>query len=226
MILKGEKLIMENVSDILGMVGIVVGIIGVVVTVTIFCVQNAQNNREKKAREILILQNELLRCKNWCDELKDYNWYNDMKFSETEKELEYHISLLKNKVLFFKCEKYIYMERYNAEILNRIIYDLGSMEILIRLLIEKHNLQNAFIEHHFRMGNPHDENGWELYNIMCVHIRDQQKRFGCWGMKLNEDLEYLERELKRMKFFRSDIKLSFGEVDLELLQKKCEKCDD
>lgn len=198
---------MKNVSDILGLVGMVVGIVGVVITVMIFCIQNAQNNREKKVREIITLQNELLRCKYWCDELKDYNWYNHMKFSETEKELEYHISLLKNKVLFFKCEKYIYMARYNAEVLNGIICDLENMEIFIRMLVEKNDLQNAFIEHHFRMGNPHDENGWKLYNTACVNVREQQERFGCWATKLNEDLECLDGELKKFKYPRNDIKI-------------------
>lgn len=207
-------------NDILSIIGLGVGIVGVIVTVTIFIIQFYQNNRERKIQELLRLQDELAKCGCWCKELGYYNWYSNMKFSETEKELEHAILVLEEKIRFFKSNKFIYLERYDKEIIEVILNYITSLEIEIRILHEHSKFQNAFIEHYFKMGNPHDENGWEQYEHYCDVIKNTLGAFRYFEQKLQQDNLKIHRKLKSMKYRTNVIEIKFDVLSEEALAKE------
>lgn len=207
---------------ILSIVGLIVGILGVVVTVTIFCIQNYQSANERKIQELLKLQDELLRCKNGCDELGSYNWYSDMKFSETRRELDHAIDELNSKIRLFKNEKYIYIQRYDNEVIHCINNYIQVLEIEIRKLHEDAELQDAYIEHHFHFGKNSEEN-WELYEHACTVIKNTLGVFRAFSIRVQEDNEYVQDILDKKKYQRNILQLQFEAFDEEVLKREINK---
>lgn len=206
--------------DFLSIVGLIVGILGVVVTVTIFCIQNYQSANERKIQELLKLQDELLRCKSGCDELGSYNWYSDMKFSETRKELDHAIDELKSKIRLFKNEKYVYIQRYDNEVMHYINNYIQSLETEIRELNEVADLQDAYIEHHFYFGKASEEN-WELYEQVCDIIKNTLGAFRAFSIRIQEDNKYVQDILDKKKYRKSTIQ--FKVFDKEVLKREIDK---
>lgn len=209
-------------NDILSIVGLIVGIIGVIVTVTIFCFQNYQSANERKIQELLKLQDELLRCKSGCDELGSYNWYSDMRFSATRRELDHVIDELKSKIRLFKNEKYVYIQRYNNEVIHYINNYIQLLETEIRELYEDADLQDAYIEHNFHFGKNSEEK-WELYEDECDVIKNAMGAFRAFSIKIQEDIEYVQDILDKKKYQKNIIQIQFKVFDEEVLKREIDK---
>lgn len=210
-------------SDLLSVVGLVVGILGVAITVSIFCIQNHQSKKERKIQEMLNILIELSKCEMKCNELGRYEWYTEMIFSQTKKELNHAINSLQEMIRSFKNEKYVYIYRYDPEVAKYINGYIESLEIEIRELIEVEDLQNAFIEHHCGMGNPHDDSFLDEYDFLCDVIKNTLGAFRAFATRMKEDKIHIEELLEKMNYKTNVIDIDFGGVDEKKIQIEIDK---